>query len=137
MNVYNFESHIEKKILDRGFDYYEYDQVIDIEQFDKTEFSAIVAGTEEYEVYVKMDDDFEIIQSTCTCPYDWGMHCKHLVAVLYYIRDAELHKRKRSKILGLKNLLNHISESQLKEYVLKYIKHNKSFREDFIKHFGL
>jgi len=38
-------------------------------------------------VTVHLDDDREVEDISCTCPYDWGEHCKHEVASLYALRD--------------------------------------------------
>ncbi|WP_373482573.1 SWIM zinc finger domain-containing protein [Acetobacterium sp.] len=36
-----------------------------------------VAGTDVYQVFVKFDDQGEITQTGCDCPYDFGPICKH------------------------------------------------------------
>ena len=92
MNLDNFESFIEERIMTRGFDYYEDGHVTDLEQVAQFEFSATVYGTEEYTVYIKFqDDDFtEILDYSCNCPYDWGDTCKHTVATMYAIREGDL-----------------------------------------------
>lgn len=43
--------------------------------------TAEVEGGELYEVTVVLDDG-EVDEAHCTCPYDWGGYCKHIVAVL-------------------------------------------------------
>ena len=53
--------------------------------------SARVHGSEWgliYDTAVSLDgNDFT---ASCSCPYDWGSYCKHIVAVaLTYIRDAD------------------------------------------------
>ena len=35
-----------------------------------------------YEIIVTLLDDGRIGERACTCPYDWGGYCKHIVAVL-------------------------------------------------------
>ena len=35
-----------------------------------------------YQIVVTLLNDGSIDDSTCTCPYDWGGYCKHIVAVL-------------------------------------------------------
>lgn len=45
---------------------------------------ADVIGSEEYEVEISLDDDGEIEEMYCSCPYaDGGRNCKHMAAVLY------------------------------------------------------
>src|SRR5207247_1347955 len=43
--------------------------------------TAMVEGTEMYRVTARFDPDGEI-SVTCSCPYDWGGWCKHIVAAL-------------------------------------------------------
>jgi hypothetical protein len=38
-----------------------------------------------------------ILESFCSCPYDWGPTCKHEVAVMYAIRDEVAEKTTSSK----------------------------------------
>ena len=83
MNLRNFEITVEPKIGDRGFSYYENDAVTEVEQVEKGEFTATVEGSEEYTVFIKLDEHQFVIDHSCDCPYDWGDVCKHEVAVLY------------------------------------------------------
>lgn len=99
MNLNNFENHIAKKILARGFDYYEYDSVRSVEEIDGNQFEAEVEGTELYTVEVELDDNENIIDSQCDCPYDLGEYCKHQVAVFFALRDM------RSNISSGDNML--------------------------------
>jgi uncharacterized Zn finger protein len=44
---------------------------------------ADVAGSnyQPYRVTIELSDE-GVVDATCTCPYDWGGYCKHIVAVL-------------------------------------------------------
>lgn len=42
--------------------------------------TAMVRGTDDYRVEVNITRN--TIDASCTCPYDWGGYCKHIVAVL-------------------------------------------------------
>lgn len=137
MTLENFESVVEKKIVNRGFDYYEQDCIETVEQIDEGEFCAEVAGSSLYDVYVCIKNR-EIIEHSCTCPYDWGNVCKHVVAVLYHIRDAEIldEKPEFSVSEQAKTLLKKLSKKELSQFILNYLKKNKGFREDFFENFG-
>lgn len=39
------------------------------------------SGPRPYQVAITFDGD-RLLSATCDCPYDWGDHCKHVVAVL-------------------------------------------------------
>jgi uncharacterized Zn finger protein len=132
-----FESSIDKKILDRGFDYYEQKNVEEVEVLSNGEFSAIVQGTEEYDVFVKIENE-NVTEYSCTCPYDWGDVCKHIVAVLYYIRDTEMHDEEYINTIedDLKEVMSTIPAKELYNYIINYAKRHRGFREDFFEEFG-
>lgn len=136
ININNFEDHVESKILDRGFDYYENDQVEEVDQVDQGEFSALVCGNDDYEVYVRLDSLYNIVEKHCSCPYDWGNTCKHEVALLYYIRDAELHKEQTDAPSQLRSILDDVSDRELRDFIWTTLKKNREFREDFTQEFG-
>lgn len=133
-----FELNIDRKILDRGFDYYENDSVDEVENLGNGEFQAIVQGSEEYEVFIKIENG-KVTEHSCDCPYDWGDICKHEVAVLYYIRDSEIYKEKIDNE-GLRSqiqvVIDELTEEEVKDYILFYALRNKQFRKDFFEEFG-
>jgi len=135
MHIDNFEQHIDATIVDRGFEYFEDHLVEEVEQVDQGEFSAIVCGNEDYEVYIRLDQDANIIEKDCNCPYDWGDTCKHEVALLFHIREHSLHKQTLSSI-QLRIMLDELSEEELRDFVFVALKKNHALREDFISKFG-
>ena len=139
MNLNNFEEQIERKIIDRGFSYYENDYVEDFEQVDKGEFIAIVEGSESYSITINLDKNLEIIDHSCNCPYDWGEYCKHEVAVLFYIKDNEEYKNKpdnTGKIGILKGEIEKYNHKELKKLIIDLSKRNGDFRNELLWHFG-
>ncbi|MFN8454308.1 MAG: SWIM zinc finger family protein [Anaerolineae bacterium] len=74
----------------RGRDYYESGAIVDLQQRGDT-LRARVEGSsyEPYEVTIELENG-ELVEAECTCPYDWGGYCKHVVAVLLsYARRPE------------------------------------------------
>ncbi len=138
MNFPAFETEIERKILDRGFDYYENNNVIDVENLGNGEFSAVVEGSENYEVFVEISKG-KVVEHSCDCPYDWGDVCKHVVAVLYYIRDTEILGEsvdKKGVKSQLQTIIDDMTEQDIRDYVLFYALRNRQFRQDFTEEFG-
>lgn len=75
---------------DRGETYYEQGAVIDVVQRGDA-LRADVEGSqyEPYHVRIELDDT-GVVETECSCPYDYGGICKHRVAVLLtYIRESE------------------------------------------------
>ena len=83
MNINNFESHINKTILDRGYDYNNEGNIIETYNQRDNEYIFQVQGSEGYEVVVQIDNKGEILNSQCDCPYDFGPICKHQVAAYF------------------------------------------------------
>jgi len=105
MNLNNFENRIDKKILARGYDYFENNCVVSIKEMDDNKYEAEVAGTELYLVDVELDGQANIIDTRCDCPYDMGEYCKHQVAVFLALKDRKgEHPQKASD--GLKSKIS-------------------------------
>jgi len=80
------------EIFDRAVNYREEGRLDRIDRFDET-LSAAVQGSQPspYEVDIDFESgriDAEHIDAPCTCPYDWGGYCKHIIAVLLEVRRA-------------------------------------------------
>lgn len=98
----------------RGCDYY-YDGAVSELERRGEEIQASVAGSgyAPYRVRVAMRRG-EVESATCTCPYDWGGWCKHIVAVLLSI----LHEPDRvAERPALDALLDDLDRDQLQALV--------------------
>lgn len=130
MNLKNFESKVESKIVSRGLDYYKSGDVKRLEKVSENEFSAIVFGTEKYSVYIKTNGEM-IVEHECDCPYDYGDVCKHKVAVFYAIRNGNFSNTGDK----LKSLLKNLHESELRRFVSNLLKKDVNFRREFLREF--
>lgn len=130
MNLKNFESGVEGKIVERGLDYYKSGDIKKHEKVGETEFSAVVFGTSKYSVYVKLNGE-TIVEHECDCPYDWGNICKHEVTVFYAIRQGDF----TDMSVKLNDLLENLHESALRRFVSNLLKKDYSFRRDFLREF--
>lgn len=125
-NINNWEKMFNRRILDRGYEYYIGDFIVTYDQSEEC-IKALVNGSENYEVNITLCDG-EITNMSCTCPYaEDGNYCKHMAAVLYNwsnnpkehlcIDDIdELIKEANSeeKNAFLKNILSNDSDLLLK-----------------------
>jgi len=68
MNLLDFENHINDTILARGWEYYRGDCIKSIKKKDKNYYTAIVAGTYDYNVIIGLGDEGVILSSDCDCP---------------------------------------------------------------------
>ena len=74
----------------RGQEYFHSGAVVELERRGDTLLAHVEgSGYEPYQVTVKLDAG-GIVEAECTCPYDWGGYCKHIVATLLaYIHRPE------------------------------------------------
>ncbi len=73
----------------RGYSYYKSGAVESVEKCGIV-FTGIVEGSDTYEVEITIDGNN--IESDCSCPYDFGGICKHIVAVGLAIANGEYSK---------------------------------------------
>ncbi|MDT8306249.1 MAG: SWIM zinc finger family protein, partial [Anaerolineae bacterium] len=83
----NFDTEVDPGVLARGRDYYEGRRVTDVEETDGV-WTATVLGSAPYHVAVTEEAGGRLSLS-CTCPYDRGPVCKHMVAVLFAIASRD------------------------------------------------
>lgn len=136
MNLENFKDNINKKILERGCDYYYEGNIVESFKNGENQYVFEIDGSESYEVIVEVSDNDEIIYSECDCPYDFGPICKHQVAAYFELVDIRDNERKSrctkkniAKKISLKDSLNKISKDELIEIILGVAKENKTFKE--------
>ena len=144
-----FEEHIDTSIKNRGLSYFAAGYVKEPEEISSGKFEAVVEGTENYTVELEIKDGF-IIDYACNCPYDWGPVCKHIVALIFYLKQAEFgpedktgvsvgfKKTKKRKTVSeqVRELLEIVSHDELKEFVYKNTVNNTKFRHIFLSSFA-
>jgi uncharacterized Zn finger protein len=89
--------------------------------------TARVQGSEyaPYEIAVSLLDDGSIGAATCTCPYDWGGYCKHIVAVLLTVLQGDKVTVKPE----LDTLLAGLTEAQLRRIIRAVAEDQPAFAE--------
>lgn len=139
MNINDFQKHINKTILDRGYGYYIDGNIKETYNCTDNEYIFEVEGTEEYQVIVKIDDNGEILCSSCDCPYDFGPICKHEVAA-YFKLDEILNSKDNKKSVTkevvtspeIKKVLNTLSKEELMNIILDITKKDATLRNSII-----
>ncbi len=140
------EEILEGPILERGLSYYENGHVTDFIEISDNEFEITVVGTEEYTVYLKIEND-EVVEYFCNCPYDMGPVCKHIVASLHHLKENDFYFNNQSKnstkiekstsvTQQLNEILQKVSHRELKEFIVAQGKADKQFRNLFLSSFA-
>ncbi|HIG0362329.1 TPA: SWIM zinc finger family protein [Clostridium sporogenes] len=139
MNINDFEKHINKTILDRGYGYYIDGNITETCNCTDNEYIFEVEGTEDYQVIVNIDDNGEILCSSCDCPYDFGPICKHEVATyfkLYEILNSNNIEKNLIKeevtFPDIKKVLNTLSKEELMNIILDITKKDATLRNSII-----
>lgn len=132
--------------LIKGMQYYKEKRVKDIDINEGT-VEALVSGTKEYSVELVFAPDGSIEDFECECPahYEYLGYCKHIVAVLHYLKDlktedtleaykqiSELKSTQAAvNILGFfENRLNNLSRIPVNlEITIEIMKSPRNFRE--------
>lgn len=150
VTLQNFESQIDEQIVDRGLSYWKDGLVTNLEQTKEGLFDAVVAGTENYDIEVIIDSN-AVIDFDCNCPYDRGPMCKHVVAVLYAIREGNKSKSTNSKKIvkptqmrvpadssekQLKTILTRLGKEELADWIKEWAKKDDKFRSLFLVRFS-
>lgn len=141
-----FEQIIDEVILKRGLSYFKSGSVLDFSEIAAGEYEAVVSGTEDYTVQLKIENN-TITVHHCDCPYDLGAVCKHIVATIFYLKQDELYlnepqpkktrKQKTTSVAQqIKGLLKTISHKELVEFVEENSKKDKKFTNYFLASFG-
>ena len=139
----NFEQQIDPAILKRGYEYFKKGYITDVDDLGDGDYEATVEGSETYTVRLHVEGN-EVTDYECDCPYDWGAVCKHVVAVLFYLRKDLLEsgglsqKEKRSKpkkeseATQFEKLLKLVSHDELRTFLREVCAGDKSLRRLFI-----
>ena len=99
----------EVEVIERGWKYFREGLVKDYHE-DGGYVSAVVSGTHEYEVLIRIGERGEIRKTACDCPYaDSGWNCKHMAAVLFeYDKRHDKEKVNLDIRIDIKNVKDEI-----------------------------
>ena len=141
-----FEEIIDDNILRRGLDYFQSRAIKDFSELSYGCYEAFISGTELYKAQLEIRNN-TIIHFNCDCPYDLGPVCKHIVAVIFYLKQDELElsattpkttKAKKAQPINqqVKRLLDTISHEDLVKFVIENSKKDKKFRNCLLATFS-
>ena len=149
LDLNKLEEQVDATILNRGKVYFEEGAVLNLEEFESGTWYAVVEGTEPYEVEIHQDKN-KIHYFDCSCPYDQGPVCKHVVATLYAIRESKTKRvaAPKSKTVGSKpikapttkkmvqEILDNVSFQELKAFLQAYALKKNEFGSMLLARFS-
>ena len=100
------------------------------------EVTARVQGSQLYRV--KLDLGEEDFAGRCSCPYDWGGYCKHIVATLLKLsKDVdELRASAEERKMRIRRALENASERDLRQFLEKELERGAKLQRRFLLAFG-
>jgi hypothetical protein len=135
----DFEARIDPMILARGQDYWEQGRVADLEPKGEEAWRARVEGTESYLVELGLEDDGSVFYH-CTCPYDAGPVCKHVVAVLLAItqapRERDESEARHASDEALLRLLDGVPHGELVQFLMELAHQDHGFADQLRLRYG-
>lgn len=116
-------------VFDRGENYREEGHVRELDRFDDL-VTATVRGSTLYDVTIEFGG--QSIDTQCTCPYDGGGDCKHVVAVLLDVAANPPQDESED----IETVLDDVSANDLRAFVRDALAEHSELREQFLARFG-
>ncbi len=149
LSLSHWRDSIDPTILKRGQAYFRDWVVSDFEEYDEWMYQGFVDGSEAYTIRIHCDGS-TISDTSCTCPYDHGGICKHIVAGICALEiflsewgyDASDMRSwtKKKKATGRKTITEKLLETyegippeKLKAFIIETWEYDRVFRERFLR----
>ncbi|MDQ0157687.1 SWIM zinc finger family protein [Robertmurraya andreesenii] len=139
MNINNFENHIDKIILDRGYNYYIEGNVVEAIEQGENKYLFYVDGSDNYEVLIDIGDNGDILFSQCDCPYDFGPVCKHEVAAYFELSDmldpstsSDKLPKKQHKQISMQEVLSDLSKEELIDIITRLANEDDTLKNNLL-----
>lgn len=116
---------VTEKSFERGEEYYDSGMVESVVRRGTRLFAEVLGSEEDpYHIGISFrEGDFD---ASCTCLYDWGGYCKHIVAALLtWIHDRDLVAVRAP----IEDLLAKLDAESLRELVLEMVKTDPQLSE--------
>ncbi len=114
--------------LTKGYSYFHGDAVVKL-WIENGSYKANVDGSERYTVTISGKKGN--IQTDCTCPYDWGGVCKHVVATMLAVVHDKVIKKHKKDTENIKALIEKVDAGRLKTFLFEILSGDAALMEDF------
>lgn len=129
IHLATFEDSIPKETVERGYDFYCEGRVKNAFQINQYEWQAVVQGYDDHRITLIIQNH-QITKFKCDCSEAPRGVCKHIVALLYFIREEGqyLHVNDKTGFAEIKDALGYYPPHVLRYIILKYAATSKDFR---------
>lgn len=116
---------VTEKSFERGEEYHDSGMVESVVRRGSRLFAEVLGSEEDpYNVGIAFQEDE--FNASCTCPYNWGGYCKHVVAVLLtWMHDRELVAVRPP----IEDLLSNLDADRLRALVIAMLETDPSMAE--------
>ena len=129
-------------ILNRGRNYWD-DGCVERLCQDGGTVTAVVSGTEDYDVEIEMGRGGSIEYMSCTCPYaEEGNNCKHMAAVLFAMEEEKEeqsdipHNGEGCSNLSWQEALNGLSPEEMRQILSELAQSDRGLQERIVSLHG-
>lgn len=141
LNRKEIRSLCTEQSFQRGLEYYNRDRILEL-NIDENEVTATVRGSNDYRVSAEIRED--AIRTRCSCPYDYGGYCKHIIAVLLAMEDREpALERETSQSIGFspespdnETLIEQATADELRTFLSAVLADDREVRDRFVAFCG-
>lgn len=132
----SFEESMDKETSERGYDFYCEGRIKNAFRINAFEWQAVVQVFDDYRVLIRIQNNI-ITKYTCTCEEKKAI-CRHVAAVLYFIREeGEISVTEdKAGFEEMKDSLNYLPPHVLRYLMLKYAANSKDFRKYLTDYFA-
>jgi hypothetical protein len=131
MTIQELINHIPSKILQRGQNYFDDGNILQLNKGSNGSWYAEVEGNYgNYEVELKADNHNNVTNYYCDCPYD-GAICKHIAAVALAISEKNsiyISSDQKPQEESWEQLITDAKSNDLRNFMLDYGMKNQDFR---------
>ena len=132
---------VSETILQRGEDVYSGESILSLSKNSEGVYTSNVCGSggDTYKVQVQTNGKGEVSAYSCTCPYDYGDICKHIVAVLLAIEVGNFSAQNdlstkagkgATPAADLPELLNALPREKLISIILAQAEEDERFKSN-------
>lgn len=117
---------------ERGLEYLREKRVTNLRLSSDRKATSTVLGSQKYRVEMNLTArDFD---ASCTCPYDWGGYCKHIVATLLALSKdyQQMQTEMKKEEDRVNEVLDGIGDEEIKGFLRSEFKKNAELKTHFL-----
>jgi len=131
MTIQELINHIPFEILQRGQNYFDNGNILQLNKgHNGTWYAEVVGNYGNYEVEIETDNKNDVSNYYCDCPYD-GVICKHIAAVALAINEEStitISSDEEANEESWEQLIKDAKPKDLRNFMLDYGVKNQDFR---------